>query len=131
MVFCFVSYAGLHCKTLTGYAKGAEYKPGMKFVDHPSQHSWNTVLVNGRWQLVDCHWAARRLVGQKVSLTARKTERERVIFSISPLFGHCFSWSFHYILCLKKTKLSEIQNRLLNFFTQLYVFVYECLFCDE
>ena len=72
------SYAGLHCKTLTGFAKGADYKPGMNFVDHPSQHSWNTVLVNGRWQLVDCHWAARRLVGHKVSIplmTARNTER--------------------------------------------------------
>jgi len=86
-----VSYAGLHCKTLTGYAKGAEYKPGMKFVDHPSQHSWNTVLVNGRWQLVDCHWAARRLVGQKVSSPHVSTGKtERVIFSILPLLGHRF-----------------------------------------
>ena len=80
------SYAGLHCKTLTGYAKGADYKPGMKFVDHPSQHSWNTVLVNGRWQLVDCHWAARRLVGQKVStellVTVAVTNQHNVINSM-------------------------------------------------
>lgn len=87
MLLC-VSYAGLHCKTLTGYAKGADYKPGMKFVDHPSQHSWNTVLVNGRWQLIDCHWAARRLVGQKVSTPLISTGvTERIVCLFIVLFS--------------------------------------------
>jgi len=36
------------------------------------------------------------------------------------------------IIALKTDKsVSEIQNRLLNFFTQLYVFVHDCLFCEE
>jgi len=65
--FCIYSYAGLHCKTISGYAKGAEYKPGMRFTGEQGQHSWNAVLVNGAWRLVDCHWAARRLVGKKVN----------------------------------------------------------------
>ena len=53
------SYANLHCVIITGYAKGAEYEPGMKFTGRQGQHSWNAVFVNGAWRLMDCHWAAR------------------------------------------------------------------------
>ncbi|VDD81628.1 unnamed protein product [Mesocestoides corti] len=62
-------YANLHCKLLLGYAKGADYSPGMRFSGASTgQHSWNAVLVDGTWRLVDCHWAARRLIVKRASV---------------------------------------------------------------
>ena len=56
------SYAGLHCVTLSGWAKGVEYKPGMPITTSTApNHSWNAVFVDGNWQLVDSHWATRYL----------------------------------------------------------------------
>lgn len=52
-------YSNLHCVIISGYAKGAEYKPGMKFTGRQGLHSWNAVFANGAWRLVDCQWAAR------------------------------------------------------------------------
>jgi len=60
---------GLHCEVVSGFAKGADYHPGMKFSDDGSsegQHSWNVIFVDGVWRLVDCHWAARKRVGKQV-----------------------------------------------------------------
>ncbi|ESN89888.1 hypothetical protein HELRODRAFT_104535 [Helobdella robusta] len=86
------NYAGLHCKTLSGVAKGAEYKPGMKFTPgQKGQHSWNAVFVNGTWQLVDCHWAARRLVGDKNSADSIRFELDEYYFMPAPsqlIFSH-------------------------------------------
>jgi len=61
---CFLyacSFAGLHCVTLSGWAKGVEYKPGMPITNTAPNHSWNAVYIDGSWQLVDSHWATRYL----------------------------------------------------------------------
>jgi hypothetical protein len=68
MVFdTMCNYAGLHSKIISGYAKGADYRPGQKFVPGTNQHSWNAVYIYGTWCLIDAHWAARRIIGKQAS----------------------------------------------------------------
>ncbi|XP_062611451.1 uncharacterized protein LOC134273277 isoform X2 [Saccostrea cucullata] len=68
MVFdTMCNFAGLHSRIISGYAKGADYKPGMKFTPGTNQHSWNAVYIYGTWCLVDAHWAARRIIGKPTS----------------------------------------------------------------
>ena len=110
-LFC-CSYAGLHCKTISGYAKGAEYKPGMKFAGEQGQHSWNGVLVNGAWRLVDCHWAARRLVGKKVSVENVRYELDEYYFMPDPhqlIFTH-FPDEANWQLLSPAITLADFEN---------------------
>ncbi|KAK3757666.1 hypothetical protein RRG08_000177 [Elysia crispata] len=66
MVFdTMCNYAGLHSQILSGYAKGADYRPGQKFQPGTNQHSWNAVYIYGTWCLIDAHWAARRIIGKQ------------------------------------------------------------------
>lgn len=106
------SYAGLHCKTISGYAKGAEYKPGMKFTGEQGQHSWNAVLVNGAWRLVDCHWAARRLVGKKVTAENVRYELDEYYFMPDPhqlIFTH-FPDDISWQLLERSITLADFEN---------------------
>lgn len=41
-----------------GWSKGYCYVPGMKFNGNPPNHSWNAVLLNGSWWLMDPTWGA-------------------------------------------------------------------------
>lgn len=47
--------------TITGWAKGVDYRPGVAITSQPLNHSWNAVYVDGDWQLVDSHWGTRFL----------------------------------------------------------------------
>ncbi|KAG0425157.1 hypothetical protein HPB47_027651 [Ixodes persulcatus] len=49
--------ASIREKTLQGFAKGFDYRPGHQF--HPGQdvtHAWNAVFILGAWRLIDTTW---------------------------------------------------------------------------
>lgn len=54
---CLAVAAGLNAVTISGYAKGYRYFPGMSFTG-PSDHAWNAVKINGAWKLLDPTWGA-------------------------------------------------------------------------
>ena len=58
MIFIY-SYAGLHCKEIKGHSKSVGYEPGMKIEPEHFQNTWNVVLIDGDWRLVQCNWGAR------------------------------------------------------------------------
>ena len=48
-------YAGICSEVITGYARTNINRPGQKFL---SNHSWNAVMVDSVWQLLDVTWAS-------------------------------------------------------------------------
>lgn len=59
------SYAGLNCEEIKGHSKSVGYEPGMKIKPEHFQNTWNAVLIDGDWRLVQCNWGARHLVLNK------------------------------------------------------------------
>ncbi|XP_063722855.1 lim and transglutaminase domain protein ltd-1-like [Symsagittifera roscoffensis] len=67
------SYAGLFgrictesdvpCVTIRGFAKGVGYQPGQKMDAGNFGASWNAVLIDKYWRLIDVHWGARFITG--------------------------------------------------------------------
>ncbi|XP_069831767.1 uncharacterized protein [Dendropsophus ebraccatus] len=49
--------AGVLCQSVHGYCKGASFKPGQT-VSGDLDHTWNIVLLKGRWHLLDSTWGA-------------------------------------------------------------------------
>ncbi|XP_052102140.1 hillarin-like isoform X1 [Mytilus californianus] len=74
------SYAGLHCNEIKGHSKSVGYEPGMKIEPESFQNTWNAVLIDGDWRLVQCNWGARHLVlnkDKKKSDSPREKEKEK------------------------------------------------------
>lgn len=59
------SYSGLHCTTISGHAKGVDCRAGHRLGGTPANHSWNAVLIDGEWQMVDSHWASRYVLADR------------------------------------------------------------------
>ncbi len=49
-------YGNISCFVVDGYSKGFGYKPGKKFTS--TDHAWNLVFVNNKWQPIDATWGA-------------------------------------------------------------------------
>ncbi|KAM4694396.1 kyphoscoliosis peptidase-like [Discoglossus pictus] len=50
-------FAGVNCKTVSGYSKGGSYKVGQAF-SGDSTHAWNMVYLEKAWHLLDSTWGA-------------------------------------------------------------------------
>ncbi|XP_026137005.1 hillarin-like [Carassius auratus] len=50
--------AGIECREVSGYGKGAGYRPGKSYKNTESNHSWNAVCLEGQWYLLDACWGA-------------------------------------------------------------------------
>ena len=48
---------GLECETVAGYSKGEGYELGQEMMGK-FDHSWNRVLLDGHWHLLDCVWGS-------------------------------------------------------------------------
>lgn len=58
------SFAGLHCKVISGLAKGASYRIGQAMSPEECQHWWNAVYVYGKWCLVDSYLATIPIINK-------------------------------------------------------------------
>ncbi|GFS36411.1 hillarin [Nephila pilipes] len=49
--------SGIRVKTLNGFAKGYDYRPGHQFVPGEDvTHAWNAVFLLGAWRFIDTTW---------------------------------------------------------------------------
>ncbi len=84
--------AGLKAIVVTGYAKGAGYRPGN--LKPESNHAWNAICVGNNWYPVEATWAS--CIGEYDYYFM--TEPERFIFSHLPLNEsynqHTGSWKY-------------------------------------
>lgn len=78
-LLCELCYwADIDCEIITGYAKGFGFdgKPLKK-----TNHIWNAVLIENKWELVDATWAVGFLNYRKGDLVFNKVFRDQYVFA--------------------------------------------------
>uniref|UniRef100_A0A5K4FEE2 SH2 domain-containing protein n=1 Tax=Schistosoma mansoni TaxID=6183 RepID=A0A5K4FEE2_SCHMA len=76
-------YAGLQCQYITGYSKGAGYRPGMPIRDNQLfRNTWLAVYICDGWRFVNCNWGARYL--SENLLDSRSSECDEFYFLTDP-----------------------------------------------
>ena len=46
------------CVTISGCAKAAGYRLGMTESELTSNHAWNAMYLDGKWEMIECTWAS-------------------------------------------------------------------------
>lgn len=102
--------AGLENKTIIGYGKGRGYVQGSVF--NRTNHSWNLVKINGKWELFDVTWARNKMEFEKYKFNSNSDKA----YSYFATFPEVFIFS-HYPLEEQFTFLKN--NITLKQFEQL------------
>lgn len=77
-------YSGLVSKIIFGVAKGMDYKPGNTFTPGSNHHTWNAVLLNGVWELVDTRFAKRPVLAGATGGPSMQYEFDDHFFMTNP-----------------------------------------------
>lgn len=77
------SWAEIGCETISGYSKGYGYN-GEAFEE--TNHVWNAVLIDDKWELIDVTWASGYLSHKKGHLVFNKKFRQEYIFANPDFF---------------------------------------------
>ncbi|CAH8566079.1 unnamed protein product [Schistosoma turkestanicum] len=85
MFYELCRYAGLQCQYITGYSKGAGYRPGMPIRDNRLfRNTWLAVYICDGWRFVNCNWGARYLSENLLDNRSSSSECDEFYFLTDP-----------------------------------------------
>ncbi|NWT19764.1 KY peptidase, partial [Vireo altiloquus] len=106
------SLAGVHCKKLSGHAKGYGYETGQTFTGD-SDHAWNAVYLEGRWHLLDSTWGSGSVDDSFTKFTYRYNEFYFLTHPALFINNH-FPDNSNWQLLKTTLTLKEFENNMLH-----------------
>lgn len=83
----FFGIAGIPCINIIGYASGIGENDLIEGKKYNSNHEWNAVYVNGKWNILDITWDSQnKYYGKKNSNNKLNQPIEHTYYMISPEF---------------------------------------------